>query len=255
MSAALSPRHRLARAGQHGDERRVPRPPRGRRVPPPHRPRDRRHVPQQAPHRPRRRRVGASRSTARGARATASTSTSTRRSSSGSRTAAGRRSRRCRSTPPSMPSGPEPLRLARRSSRLCAAQQEEMRGRYGASATSARRARRRCSSRPTASSSSSRDEARARSACGGICRFDETRAELKRMYVVPAARGRGLGQRCSTRSRRRRGVSATRDRARDGRTPAGVARPLRVRGYEQSRATALVCRARLEPLLRRRTSS
>src|SRR5436309_3849050 len=32
-------------------------------------------------------------------------------------------------------------------------------------------------------------------ACGGICRFDETRAELKRMYVVPEARGRGLGRR------------------------------------------------------------
>jgi GNAT superfamily N-acetyltransferase len=30
--------------------------------------------------------------------------------------------------------------------------------------------------------------------CGGICRFDETRAELKRMYVVPDARGRGLGR-------------------------------------------------------------
>ena len=32
-------------------------------------------------------------------------------------------------------------------------------------------------------------------ACGGVCRFDETRAELKRMYVVPDARGRGLGRR------------------------------------------------------------
>ena len=32
-------------------------------------------------------------------------------------------------------------------------------------------------------------------ACGGICRFDETRAEVKRMYVVPEARGRGLGRR------------------------------------------------------------
>jgi GNAT superfamily N-acetyltransferase len=32
-------------------------------------------------------------------------------------------------------------------------------------------------------------------ACGGICRFDETRAELKRMYVVPDARGLGLGRR------------------------------------------------------------
>lgn len=31
-------------------------------------------------------------------------------------------------------------------------------------------------------------------ACGGICRFDTTRAELKRMYVVPDARGRGLGR-------------------------------------------------------------
>jgi len=30
-------------------------------------------------------------------------------------------------------------------------------------------------------------------ACGGICRFDAERAELKRMYVLPAARGRGLG--------------------------------------------------------------
>ena len=32
-------------------------------------------------------------------------------------------------------------------------------------------------------------------ACGGIARFDEYRAEVKRMYVVPDARGRGLGRR------------------------------------------------------------
>jgi putative acetyltransferase len=32
-------------------------------------------------------------------------------------------------------------------------------------------------------------------ACGGIARFDATRAELKRMYVLPEARGRGLGRR------------------------------------------------------------
>jgi putative acetyltransferase len=32
-------------------------------------------------------------------------------------------------------------------------------------------------------------------ACGGVCRFDETRAELKRMYVLPDARGQGLGRR------------------------------------------------------------
>lgn len=39
-----------------------------------------------------------------------------------------------------------------------------------------------------------RDDDRA-VACGGIARFDETRGELKRMYVLPDARGRGLGRR------------------------------------------------------------
>ena len=39
-----------------------------------------------------------------------------------------------------------------------------------------------------------RDEAGEPVACGGIVRFDETRAELKRMYVLPHARGRGLGR-------------------------------------------------------------
>ena len=37
------------------------------------------------------------------------------------------------------------------------------------------------------------DEGRA-VGCGGVCRFDETRAELKRMYVVPESRGHGLGR-------------------------------------------------------------
>jgi GNAT superfamily N-acetyltransferase len=32
-------------------------------------------------------------------------------------------------------------------------------------------------------------------ACGGIARFDDARAELKRMYVLPELRGRGLGRR------------------------------------------------------------
>jgi putative acetyltransferase len=32
-------------------------------------------------------------------------------------------------------------------------------------------------------------------ACGGLCRHDETSAEIKRMYAVPEARGRGLGRR------------------------------------------------------------
>ena len=31
--------------------------------------------------------------------------------------------------------------------------------------------------------------------CGGIARFDDRRGEVKRMYVVPEARGRGLGRR------------------------------------------------------------
>jgi putative acetyltransferase len=31
--------------------------------------------------------------------------------------------------------------------------------------------------------------------CGGVARFDDTRAELKRMYVDPALRGQGHGRR------------------------------------------------------------
>jgi GNAT superfamily N-acetyltransferase len=40
-----------------------------------------------------------------------------------------------------------------------------------------------------------RDEGGRAVACGGIARFDAARAELKRMYVVPEARGLGLGRR------------------------------------------------------------
>ena len=32
-------------------------------------------------------------------------------------------------------------------------------------------------------------------ACGGVCRFDELTAEVRRMYVAPGARGRGLARR------------------------------------------------------------
>ena len=39
-----------------------------------------------------------------------------------------------------------------------------------------------------------RDETGAAVACGGLCRFDETRGELKRMYVLPERRGEGLGR-------------------------------------------------------------
>jgi GNAT superfamily N-acetyltransferase len=31
-------------------------------------------------------------------------------------------------------------------------------------------------------------------ACGGVCRYDDTTAELRRMYVRPGARGRGLSR-------------------------------------------------------------
>ena len=40
-----------------------------------------------------------------------------------------------------------------------------------------------------------RDKSERAVACGGICRFDDARAELKRMYVVPEERGQGLGRR------------------------------------------------------------
>jgi GNAT superfamily N-acetyltransferase len=32
-------------------------------------------------------------------------------------------------------------------------------------------------------------------ACGGVCRYDERTAEIRRMYIVPVARGRGLSRR------------------------------------------------------------
>jgi GNAT superfamily N-acetyltransferase len=40
-----------------------------------------------------------------------------------------------------------------------------------------------------------RDADGAAIACGGVARFDEERGEVKRMYVVPDQRGRGLGRR------------------------------------------------------------
>jgi len=31
-------------------------------------------------------------------------------------------------------------------------------------------------------------------ACGGVCRYDETTAEIRRMYITPVVRGRGLSR-------------------------------------------------------------
>ena len=59
-------------------------------------------------------------------------------------------------------------------------------------------------------------------ACGGVIRYDETTAEIRRMYVAPSARGRGLS-RAPARRARGRGAGA-RLRARppgDGRPAAG----------------------------------
>ena len=91
-----------------------------------------------------------------------------------------------------MRSGPEPFDTPDVTA-LCAAQQEEMRGRYGGVADIGPTREASMFVEPDGVFVVVRDGARA-IACGGICRFDDTRAELKRMYVVPEARGQGLGR-------------------------------------------------------------
>jgi putative acetyltransferase len=77
---------------------------------------------------------------------------------------------------------------------LVAAQQAEMRGLYAGEADIGPTREAAMFVEPDGIFLVLRDGDRA-VACGGICRFDETRAELKRMYVLPEARGRGLGRR------------------------------------------------------------
>jgi len=77
---------------------------------------------------------------------------------------------------------------------LVVAQQEEMRGLYGGEADIGPAREAAMFLPPDGVFLVVRDGVGA-VASGGLCRFDETRAELKRMYVVPEARGRGLGRR------------------------------------------------------------
>jgi putative acetyltransferase len=80
-------------------------------------------------------------------------------------------------------------------SALAAAQQEEMRGLYEGEADIGPTREAAMFEPPDGVFLVTRDEDGRAVACGGVCRFDEARAELKRMYVVPESRGLGLGRR------------------------------------------------------------
>jgi GNAT superfamily N-acetyltransferase len=76
---------------------------------------------------------------------------------------------------------------------LTDAQQEEMRGLYGGEADIGPTRDAWMFEPPDGAFLAARIEGVA-VGCGGICRFDDTRAELKRMYVAPGSRGLGLGR-------------------------------------------------------------
>jgi putative acetyltransferase len=93
-----------------------------------------------------------------------------------------------------MHSGPEPFDSLDVQA-LVGAQQEEMRGRYAGVGDIGPAREAHMFELPDGVFLVTRaDDGRA-VACGGVCRFDTARAELKRMYVLPAARGTGLGRR------------------------------------------------------------
>ena len=73
---------------------------------------------------------------------------------------------------------------------LAQAQQEEMRGLYGGEADIGPTREAAMFVEPDGVFLVVRDDDGAAVACGGIARFDAERAELKRMYVAPADRGR-----------------------------------------------------------------
>ena len=91
-----------------------------------------------------------------------------------------------------MLSGPEPFDSADVQA-LAEAQQEEMRGRYGGVGDIGPAREAHMFEPPDGVFLVTRIDGRA-VACGGLCRFDDARAELKRMYVLPESRGRGLGR-------------------------------------------------------------
>jgi GNAT superfamily N-acetyltransferase len=78
---------------------------------------------------------------------------------------------------------------------LAEAQQAEMRGLYEGEADIGPVREAAMFVEPSGAFFVVRDDEGSAVGCGGVCRFDETRAELKRMYVTPGARGLGLGRR------------------------------------------------------------
>jgi putative acetyltransferase len=95
-----------------------------------------------------------------------------------------------------MPSGPElaPARFDEPEVfALTVAQQEEMRGLYAGEADIGPTRDAWMFEPPHGVFLAARIDGRA-VGCGGIVRFDETRGELKRMYVEPGSRGLGLGR-------------------------------------------------------------
>jgi putative acetyltransferase len=91
-----------------------------------------------------------------------------------------------------MRSGPEPFD-APDVQALCAAQQSEMLALYDGEADIGPSREAAMFVPPDGVFVVVRDDDRA-VACGGVARFDAARGEVKRMYVVPEARGRGLGR-------------------------------------------------------------
>jgi putative acetyltransferase len=92
-----------------------------------------------------------------------------------------------------MHSGPEPFDSLDVQA-LVGAQQEEMRGRYAGVGDIGPAREAHMFEPPDGVFLVTRaDDGRA-VACGGVCRFDTARAELKRMYVLPESRGSGLGR-------------------------------------------------------------